>query len=279
MVHVDFFTFFQRLLAGSLAEALSRAWYSDAVSIALALICLVSVLSLAPSRALAVEYSLQVGNLIDDAFSYYIRGNVGRGEGELLLPHLERALDAATVSRGALLYDRDIYPAGEGVARSFGAAPVRPVGQSATRDRGSWKTVRWEGKPGERVIWVVRPATIHLGKISHLALAGTAGGLRYYVPYSVTLSPTPAATVSYSLSFLRSGEDGTVLWERHLSRAVDLRGGLAAVVGVNTVGGDWVYLVVEQPPAPVTFSSVLGWARRGSGSDIQAGTGGGIRLK
>jgi hypothetical protein len=74
-----------------------------------------------PFPAEAVEYSLQVANLIDDAFAHFMKGLIGRGEGELALTDLERALDSAGMSRGAILYDREIYPAGQGVARSFGA--------------------------------------------------------------------------------------------------------------------------------------------------------------
>ena len=239
------------------------------------MICLISLLFAAPPRAHAVEYTLQVASLIDDAFVYFIKGSIGRGEGELSLPVLERSLDAGDVSRGGLLYDRDIYPAGEGVARSFGAVPVRPAGSSSSEEKGLWKSVRWEGKPGERVVWLIRPATMHSREAKQLALGGTTGGLRYYIPYRVTLSPKPSPVVSYSLPFLRSGEDGTPLWDRHLSRAVDLGGGLAAVVGVNSgVGADWVYLVIELPSEPATFRTAIGWARRGSNDRIQAGTGG-----
>ena len=249
------------------------------MSTAVSLICLVWLLLAGPVPVQAVEYGLRVANLMNDGFAYFIRGSIGRGEGELSLPQLDRALDAGEVSRGALLYDRDIYPAGEGVARAFGAVAVRPTAYSSSEERGLWKSVRWDGQPGERVVWVVRPAGMFWRRVVHLGLGGTSPELRYYIPYGVTLSPTPSTAVSYSLTFLRSGEDGAPLWERFLSHGVDPRGGLAAVVGVKSLGSDWVYLIVEQPPEPTTFRTAIGWARRGVSDRIEAGVGGGKRGK
>ena len=250
-----------------------------AVPTLVSLICLVLLLCAAPEQARAVEYGLRVANLMNDGFAYFIRGSIGRGEGELSLPQLDRALDAGEVSPGALLYDRDIYPAGEGVAKSFGAVAVRPTAYSSREERALWKSVRWEGQPGERVVWVVRAAGMFWRRVVHLGLGGTSPALRYYIPYGVTLSPTPSPAVAYSLMFLRSGENGAPLWERFLSRGAEPRGGLAAVVGVNSLGTDWVYLVVEQPPEPTTFRTAVGWARRGVSDRIEAGVGGSGRNK
>ncbi len=250
------------------------------MSCLVSLIGLISLLLAAPAQAEAVEYSLQVADLIEDAFVHFMKGDIGHGEGELVLAGLERALDSGEMNRGALLYDRDIYPAGEGVARSFGAVAVRPTSYSSSEEKGLWKTVRWEGKPGDRVVWIVRPATTHYAQAKRLGLSGMASGLRYYIPYGVTLSPTPLRAVSYSLTLLRSGEDGAPLWEKFLSRGVDLKEALAAMVGVNSVGSDWVYLVVQPPPQPMTFRAAIGWARRGANDRVIAGTGGtGVRLR
>jgi hypothetical protein len=47
-------------------------------------------------------------------------------------------------------------------------------------------------------------------------------------------------------------------------RWVDLRQGIAVVVGVNDKAtfADWVYIVVQQAPVPTPFKVVLGWRRR-----------------
>lgn len=234
----------------------------------LPLVPLVALLVLAPASSWAVEYTLEVQNLRDAAFRYYVRGPIGQGVGELLLPGLERAIDAGTVSGGSLLYDRDTAPAGPDVARAFDAVPAR-VAVSSREGPGGWTAIRWSGEPGERVVWVIRPATTHWQQASELALGEGEDDLRYFLPYDVTLSPTPARVVAYPLAVLRQSENGSPLWATSLERAVDVRSRLAAVVGVNHLGGDWVYLIIEQPAAPTTFKAVVGWARRGPNDRIQ----------
>lgn len=240
-----------------------------------------AVLLLAPAPAAAVEYSLRVSHLLDRSFDYFVRGPIGKGEGELPLPALESALDAGKIGSGALLYDRQVHPAGKDVALAFGAVAVRPTAYASAEDSGLWTTVRWEGKPGQRVVWVLRPSTTqHLQRVAELALSGTAKGLRYFIPYGVTLSPTPSVVVSIPLTFLRSSESGVPIWEKFLVRAVDLSRGLAAVVGGNTLNdADWVYVVIQQPADPTTFSAVVAWKAHG-GFDVQsAGAVGIITVK
>lgn len=239
------------------------------------LLWLAWLLLAAPLHAAAgVEYTLRVANLHDDTFVYFIRGPIRRGEGELAMPGLEQALDSASIGGGGLIYDRDIHAAGDGIAQSFGAVTVRPTGYSATVENGLWKAVRWEGKRGDRVVWVIRPSTTHFAEVRHLAVSDPQGELRYFLPYSVTLSPTPSRAVAYSLALLRSGENGRPLWQMYLSRAVDLQQGAAVVVGRPTLGADWVYVVIELPPQATTFSLAIGWSRRGSNDRVRAGTGG-----
>ena len=252
-------------------------WFSGVVSKVASALTLV-VFLLAPVRAHAIEYTLEVSDLIDDGFRYFLRGPVGHGEGELALPALARALDDRTMGRGMILYDRDLYPAGARVAGHYGAVAVRPAAYSTNEENGLWKVVRWEGKPGERVVWIVSPATHQWREVRDVALAEAGGDLRYYIPYTVTLRPKPEKVVAFPLSTLRAGEDGgSSVWDKYLSRAVDLSGGLAAVVGNGNLNGDWVYLVVENPPTPTVFRAVIAWTYRGSGDQIQAGTGRGSR--
>jgi hypothetical protein len=220
----------------------------------------------------AAEYTLQVASLRQDAFRYFIRGAVGSGAGELAMPRLEQALDAGTVGAGVLLYDRNLEPAPRGIATAFAAMPVAPSAQWASGP-GQWQSVRWHGGPGQRAVWMLRPASTHDQQVSDLALSSPDGELRYHIPYRVTLFPKPARAVAFPLPFLRFHANSGSLWSRHLSRAVDLRDGLAAVVGVNTTAGDWVHLVIEPPPTPTPFKAVIGWRRRGASDEVIAGTG------
>ncbi len=240
--------------------------------------CAVALVCGAPARALAIEYVLQTASLLDDALHFYVRGSVGRAEGELAVPALERAIDADEVPSGALLYDRDVGPVGGAFARSLGAVPVRPTGQ--TGGDGQWQTLRWDGTPGDRVVWLMRPASMFRQRVKALALSAPGRGLHYFLPYHVSLFPRPLRAVEYTLTFLRSGEAGDDLWGRFLSKAVDVREGLAAVVGENRTGGDWVYFVIEQPPAPTTFRAVIGWARSAlEDLNTHAGRGSGIHIR
>jgi hypothetical protein len=236
------------------------------------LLALLAGALLAPSAAQAVEYRLEVANISDEAFFHFVRGPIGSGEGELAMPELAGRLDEGTVDAGALLYDRDIVAAGPTVARAWGAVPVRPTGATTAQAPGEWKTVTWEGVPGQRAIWVVMPQTMHRNWAKSLALAGTRRDLRYFFPYNVSLRPARLEAVTYHLEYLRTSEDGAPLWDRTLSRTVSERDGIAAVVG-SYARGDWVYLVIEQPPTPTTFKAVVGWRKRGANDEVEHGGG------
>jgi hypothetical protein len=71
--------------------------------------------------------------------------------------------------------------------------------------------------------------------------------------------------VTYPLDVLCCYEDqGPARWDRYLSRSIALGQGIAAVVGENSnpTFVDWVYIVVQHPPRPMTVGAVVGWARR-----------------
>jgi hypothetical protein len=228
----------------------------------------------------AVEYTLQTAHLLDDSLFFFVRGQIGRGEGELALPALERALDSGEIGSGALLYDREVLPAGAALARAFGAVPVRVTGQAGKDGQSHWQSIRWEGNPGERALWIVRPASSFRQRARHLALSGADGGLRFFVPYRVSFAPRPLRVVEFSLAYLRTGEDGRPLWEPSLAKAVDLSRGLAVMIGQNPTGGDWVYMLVEQAAQPTSFKAVVGWVRsQFEDLNTHGGRGGGIHTR
>ena len=231
----------------------------------------------------AVEYRLQVANLHRDSFNHYIDGPIGTGSGELVMERLGRDLDRGAVPDGAMLSDRTFRYGWEAVATSFQAikviAEIRP-GEGPNR----WDEVVWQGNPGERSVWVIGPTTTRFQEVVRLALQGTPLGsepavLRYYLPYRVTGSPAPQTAVTYPLDLLRFYEGrGPVLWDRYLSRSTGLGQGIAAVVGENSnpIFADWVYLVIQNPPAPTTFRAVVAWERR-RGADRSNLEGGALR--
>lgn len=210
----------------------------------------------------AVELRLQVANLHEQSLRHFVNGGVGTGSGELTLNRLEQALDAGSVGAGAFLPDRVLQVSRAGVAQAFGAVTARAAVKPG-EGKQLWDEVVWEGKPGERSVWLIAGSTPHVQEVREVALKGS-NGLRYYLPYHVTGKPNPQAVVAYPLMFLRFYEDRGGLWERYLSKSVGLGEGIAAVVGINQSPAfpDWVYVVVQHPAEPTTFKVVIAWDRR-----------------
>lgn len=217
------------------------------------------------SPAAAVEYRLQVANLHEEGFTHFFDGPLGTGSGELVMNRLEKALDSADVGSGARLSDRVPTRFRARAAESWGAVRVRGEINPADGPR-QWDEIVWDGKPGERSVWVIATTTTHVQEVKHVALKGWTPGsaLRYYIPYNVTVNPAPESVIAIPLNFLRFYEDRPGLWDRYLRKSVALGEGIAIVVGVNDspTFADWVYLVVQHPPQPAGFKVVLGWARR-----------------
>jgi hypothetical protein len=226
----------------------------------------------AAAPAAAVEYRLQVASLHERSFAHFFDGRIGRGEGELVLDRLERSLDRAEVPSGALLY-RPVQVAGEATAAAFRAARARGEVRLAERGR-LWDEVVWDGRPGERSLWVIAPSATHDQEVVHLAVRGK-NGLRYYIPYRFSRTSGPATAVGFPLNFLQFYEERGTLWPRYLERAVSLQDGVAVVVGVNQGWyADWVYILVEHPPSPATFKVAIGWETRPEAEKFQ--TPGGV---
>jgi hypothetical protein len=205
-----------------------------------------------------------VAHLHELAFASYLDGRIGRGQGELAMTRLQGALDTGTIPRGVLLYDRFAEPVTDS-APGFRAVPISAQSPPAP-GRRVWQEIVWDGVPGQRSVWVVAPVLRTKDQqVIHVALKGTGASLRYHIPYSAGLfQPTALAAVSYPQVFVRTYAERGTLWDRYLGRHVAPADGIAAVVGVNDnpTFADWVYLVVDQAPAPTTYSAVIGWDRR-----------------
>jgi hypothetical protein len=230
------------------------------------LVVLLGCLALCSPVANAEEYRLRVANLYQSSFAHFIDGPIRTGSGELAMPGLERSLDSGEIPPGALLTDRTFRYGWDDLVNAFGAVKVRAA-MSSAGGPGRWDEAVWEGKPGEKSVWVIASSATNNQEVYQVALNGRTEGLRYFVPYKVTGNPRPEPVVAYPLVFLRFYTDRGGLWDRYLSRSVALGEGLAAVIGINDNPSfaDWVYLVVEHPPKPTTFKAVIGWERRRSG--------------
>ena len=202
---------------------------------------------LSSSGASAEEYRLQVANLYRDSFAHFIDGPIRTGLG--------RAGDArsgaarstrATSTRGASSPIAPLRYGWDELVHGFGAVKVR-ASVSPGEGRRRWDEAVWEGKPGERSVWVIASSATNHQEVYQVALNGQGDGstLRYYVPYqrdgqsatgslwSPTRSCSSASTATAAVSGTGISPDP--------SRSTE---GLAAVIGVNDNPSfaDWVYL-------------------------------------
>ncbi len=228
--------------------------------LAAVLVAVVTVAAAAPVGA--IEYRLQVVNVLEEA----LRANLSAGEFKdgatgPGLDRLEAAVDAAGLPKGALLYDRHVRPASEPLARGFGGIPVAAQVREGGDERVQWDEVRWDGRPGEVTVWLIRTSGVRPQQATRVALKGD-GPMRQFLPYSVAPSTGRFDAIKVSLNYLNF-TDGPRL-AQWTARAVNLKNGIAVVVGVNdnAMRPDDVYVIVEHAHAPATYKAVLGWRQR-----------------
>jgi hypothetical protein len=218
-------------------------------------------LSLTASHAQAVEYRLQIVNMWDSGFNALVKsGELGNGASGPGLEELVARLDRGDIPRGPLLADRTFRWASETVARAYAA--TRVLADIKPGDSGSslWDEVHWDGKPGDRSVWVVEPSGRgRPQELCHVVLKAT-GPARHYLPYAPA-NGQQLVTVRYSLDFLWFHEERADLWERYLSRTVDVSQGIAVIAGGNTNAQfpDFARLLVSHAAQPTTYKAVLIW--------------------
>ncbi len=219
---------------------------------------LLLVMLIQPPLAGAVEYRLQVVSLYEDSFASYL--DVG-GRVPSPLGRLETALDRQQIPKGPILYDRWVEPADREVARAFGATPVKA---EAVPDREAFlPEFRWQGGPGTRSLWVVKPRSFHYHELRQLGLKGV-GQFLHVLPSAAAVKVVRSKAVSFPTNLIDASNGKANLWERWLSRYLDLSEGIAAVVGIeaNLTFPDRVYLLIEQGSESRQFKAVLGYRKR-----------------
>lgn len=206
-----------------------------------------------PAWGEAVEYRLQVVSLYEETFSSY----VDRGSS---LSRLEAALDRQEIARETVIYDRWVQPAEASVALAFGASPVKA--ELVADRRPFLPEFRWEGTPGTRTLWVVKSQSFHLHELGQLALKGTTE-LRQVLPSMAAVRVARSRAVGVPVNLIDFWDGRSGLWDRWLSRYVDMSDGIGVVVGIDpNIHPDRVYLVIQQSPESRTFKVVLGWRQR-----------------
>jgi hypothetical protein len=213
------------------------------------------------SPAQAVEYRLQVVSMWDSGFNSFVKaGELGDGASGPGLDALVASLDRGETPRGPLLSDRTVQRVRQTVARAYGTGRVRAEITPGGEDKQRWDEVRWDGKAGERSVWVIAPSGRgRPQELYHVVLQGT-GPLRHFTPYAPR-DGHKLPVVKYPLDFLWFHEERGTLREKYLSQSLDLSQGIGVVAGSNPnpTFPDQVYLVVNQAEQPTTYKAVLVW--------------------
>jgi hypothetical protein len=214
--------------------------------------------------AVAVEYRLQVVSLFETAFvSFLTPPELRDGASGPGLDRLEASLEQGRMPKGAILFDRRVQPLGGGLAEGWGGTRVLPVLKPAGTSPTLADEVAWEGNPGERAVWLVSPTMRNIQELYRVGLKG-GGPLRHFLPYPVPFNGPPTAAMALPLNFLWMYEERGTIWSKYVSKSLDVRDGIGAVVGVNNnvMFPDQVYIVVSQAEQPTTYKAVLVWRER-----------------
>jgi len=235
-------------------------------------VCLLAVLVLG-TPADAVEYRLKVANIFDQAMTSFL--SVGESNEGSTGPGLQRvaaALDQGSGDLGMNVTHRPLNGVPDGIARAWGGVAIRA--QIARGGVNSyWDEVRWDGRPGDRSIWIVKPDGRESPQsVIHVALKGTAP-LALYQPFAVGCGKSRVPVMQMGIPLIAFQESRGDVWDKYIAKNINMSRGIGAVVGVNnnSVLPSLVYIVVEQGPAPTTFEVLITWGN----SNAQGPAGGG----
>ena len=226
----------------------------------------------------AVEYRLLVASIFDRALTSFVSaaelydGASGPG-----LDKVEQALDAGAIDRGVVIVQRPLRSVPASIARAWGGVNVAADILRGGIDTPSWDEVRWQGKPGERSIWIIKSSgNVRPQQVLRVLLKG-AGPMRLFQPFTVT-NGNKVTVLQLPVPLMAFHESHGNVWDKFVAKNLDLRQGIGAVVGLsdNALFPDLVYLIVDQGDTPATFKAVITWRDRnidreapGSGSFIR----------
>ena len=230
----------------------------------------------AGTHAGAVEYRLKVASIYDPTLmSFLSYGEINDGATGPGLQRLAAGLDQGTVGRGVLITHRPLGSVPASIARAWGGVAIQ-----AQIARGGvvslWDEVRWDGRPGERSIWIVKPnGREEPQSVKHVVLKGTPPPA-IYQPYTVACGKNQVPVMSLGIPLIGFQESRGDVWDKYVAKNLDLSRGVGAVVGVNNqaVLADLMYIIVEQGSTPTTFEVLITWGT----SDAQTPGGGGAIL-
>jgi hypothetical protein len=235
-------------------------------------VCVLAALA-AGTPAAAVEYRMKVANIFDEAMMSFLgQGELADGATGPGLQRLGATLDQGSGERGMIVTHRPLSAVPDRIARAWGGVAVQaPIARGGVVSY--WDEVRWDGRPGERSIWIVRPSGRENPQaVSHVVLKGTTP-LTLYRPYTAACGTCRLPVMELGIPLIAFQESRGDVWDAYAANSLDLRHGIGVVVGVNSnaVFANLAYIIVEQGPTPTTFEVVITW----SNSNAQAPGGGG----
>lgn len=241
-------------------------------TLAVVAVCMLAVLTVG-TPAGAVEYRLKVANIFDQAMmSFLSRGELDDGATGPGFQRLAAQLDQGSRDRGMNVTHRPLTSVPDSIARAWGGVAI-PAQIARGGVVSYWDEVRWDGRPGERSIWIVKPNGRESPQaVSHVVLKGTTP-LTLYQPYTAACGTTRLPVMELGIPLIAFQESRGDVWDKYVAKSLNLSHGIGAVVGVNNnaVMANLVYIIVEQGPTPTTFEVVITW----SDSNAQAPGGGG----
>ena len=214
----------------------------------------------------AVEYKLRVVSIPDTAYtSLLLPGESKDGASGPGLDRLEATLDRGEFPPGPVLFDRRVQPVRDSIARVYRGARVLPDVKLGGDGPIVWDEMTWEGNPGEQSVWIISANILNFQQVYSVALKGT-GPLRNYQPFSSPMDGSKVAAVMFPLNFLWFQEERGTAWDKYVSRSLDIRDGIGAVIGqnFNPQFPDQVYLITRHTDEPTTYKAVLVWRPRKS---------------
>ena len=226
--------------------------------------------------AVAVEYRLRVANVFDQSLTSFLSpgelydGSTGPG-----FQRLDQFLTQGSGDRGMIVTQRPLTSVPESIARSWGGVAVTaPIARGGVVSY--WDEVRWDGKPGERSIWIVKSdGRMRPQSVRHVVLGGTTA-LAIFQAYSADCGKIRVPALRMPVPLMAFQEARGDIWDKYVAKSLDLSHGVGVAVGTNSnaILPDLIYIIVQQGPEPTTFEVVISWAN----SDSETPGGGGAVL-
>ena len=211
----------------------------------------------------AVEYRLLVASIFETSFTSFVsRDELAYGASGPGLLRLETAITKGEIDWGTMPPGRPLTSVPDNVARAWAGVGVRSDILRGGIDAGRWDEVRWEGRPGERSIWLVKSVGNQRPQsVQRMTLEGGASPVRQYLPFTYTGS-SRLAVLQMPQSLVMFAENQGNVWDRWVAKGLDLGQGIGAVVASspNALNPDIVYLIVQQGDQPASYRAVIAWA-------------------